>query len=140
MAVYPTIALLLLLSWTAQQTVSSPAEPSGGDPYSVTSPRRRLYCKEWECTCEEVGCKPSRGKAKATKSPRQRVDCKEKLCTCKEVGCMYEARVLPRDCPYGKMIWNDIKFVAKFDECKQMMEKEGKDTSQFGKIKCPFWQ
>ena len=110
MAVYPTIALLVLLSWTAQQTVSSPMMKSAGE------------------------------EPMSTKSPRQRVDCKEKLCTCKEVGCMYEARVLPKDCPYGRMIWNDIKFVAKFDECKQMMEKEGKDTSQFGKIKCPFWQ
>ena len=50
---------------------------------------------------------------------------------------MYEAGALPKDCPSGGMVWTDKNFVAKFDECKKMMEKEGKDTSQYGKIKCP---
>ena len=98
MAVYPTIFFLVLLSWTAQQTVSSPMmTPGGGEP-------------------------------------RPRVACKEKECTCKEIGCMYFDGALPKDCP--SMVWTEKNFLAKFDECKKMMEKEGKDTAQFGEIKC----
>merc|ERR1711971_1295145 len=85
-----------------------------------------------------MGMKSGGGKAKATTAaPRPRVACKKWECTCKEVGCMYEARALPKDCPSGGMVWNDKNFVAKFEECKKMMEKEGNDISQYGKIKCP---
>ena len=99
---YPTIFLLVLISWTAQQTVCSPMmTPGAGEP---------------------------------TPSPRPRVACKEKECSCEEIGCMYFDGALPKDCP--SMVWTEKNFLAKFDECKKMMEKEGKDTAQFGEIKC----
>ena len=47
---------------------------------------------------------------------------------------MYFDGALPKDCP--SMVWTEKNFLAKFDECKKMMEKEGKDTAQFGEIKC----
>ena len=51
MSVYPTISLLLvLLSWTAQQTLSSPMMTHGGPT------RPKLQCEKMECTCEEIGC------------------------------------------------------------------------------------
>ena len=71
----------------------------------------------------------------ATPTPRPRVACKEKECTCDEIGCMYMDGALPKDCP--SMVWTEKNFLDTFDECKKMMEKEGKDSSQFGKIKCP---
>ena len=101
-SVYPTIFLLVLLSWTAQQAVSSPMMTPGA--------------------------------GELTPSPRSRVSCKEKECSCEEIGCMYFDGALPKDCP--SMVWTEKNFLAKFDECKKMMEKEGKDTAQFGEIKC----
>ena len=104
MAVYPTISLLLLLSWTAQQTLSNPMMTLGG----ATTP-----------------------------NPRQRVPCVKTACTCEEIGCMYQVGALPADGFYIRGTtspWTDYAFVAKYEECKSYLEKEGNDIEQ---IKCP---
>ena len=73
---------------------------------------------------------PSGGKPMARLTPWQRVVyCVENKCTCDKIGCIYEAEAL--------WVWTRTNFMAKFNECKKMMEREGKDSSQFGKIKCP---
>ena len=105
MAVFPSISLLLLLlSWTAQQTLSNP----------MMTP----------------------GKA-TTATPRPRVPCEKTACTCEEVGCMYKVGALPADgfnIRGSTSTWTASAFLAKYEECKSSMKKEGNDID---KIKCP---
>ena len=113
MAVYPTIFLLVLLSWTAQHTRSNPMMTDAGgepEPEHITT----------------------------TPNPRQRIPCKETECSCDEIFCMWNARAIPADGFYirgSTNPWTDDAFKAKYCECKSDMGKE--DEEDVEKMQCP---
>ena len=113
MAVYHTIFLLVLLSWTAQHTLSSPMMTDAGgepEPEPITT---------------------------TTPNPRQRIPCKETECTCDEIFCMWNDGAIPADGYYirgSTNPWSDDAFLDKYGECKSDMGKEDEDVE---KMQCP---